>query len=379
MDEGRRLRILVVNWLDRENPQSGGAETHLHELFGRLVDRGHRVTALTSGWRGAPRRAVLDGIDVRRTGLRYTFSLAAPRYFRRHLAREAFDVVVEDLNKVPLFTPYWTSAPVLLLVHHLFGATAFREAGPPLAAATWLLERTVPRVFRDTPTVAVSESTRADLVRRGMAASSIEVVHNGIDLERFTPGGPELRAERPTLLYVGRIKRYKGIDLILQAVRLLQDMGVDVRLRVAGGGDHLPALQRLASRLELERRVEFLGFVSEERKLDLLREAWVHVLCSPKEGWGITCLEAAACATPTVASDSPGLRDAVVPGETGFLVPHGDVEALARRIGALVADRPLLEATGLRAYRFASRFAWDASADAFEGVLGRVVARGRLK
>ena len=75
--------------------------------------------------------------------------------------------------------------------------------------------------------------------------------------------------------------------------------------------------------------MRFLGFVSEAGKLALLRRAWALVFTSPKEGWGITNLEAAACGTPVIASDSPGLRESVRDGETGYLVPHGDVEALA--------------------------------------------------
>ena len=162
------MRILVVNWLDRQNPQAGGAEAHLHETFGRLARRGHEITLLASGWKGCDPRAELDGIGVHRTGARYTFSLAAPRYFRRALGDTPFDVVVEDLNKVPLFTRYWTSAPVVALVHHLFGTTAFQEASFPLAAATWLLERPIPFVFRTAPMIAVSASTREDLGRRGL-------------------------------------------------------------------------------------------------------------------------------------------------------------------------------------------------------------------
>ena len=102
------MRILVVNWLDRENPLAGGAEIHLHETFSRMVQLGHEVTLLTSGWSGCDTRVDLDGIAVHRTGTRYTFSLAAITYYLSHLSNESFDVVVEDLNKVPLFTPYWT-------------------------------------------------------------------------------------------------------------------------------------------------------------------------------------------------------------------------------------------------------------------------------
>jgi len=367
------LRILVVNWQDRENPQAGGAEIHLHEVFGRLAGRGHAVTLLASGWSGAAPRAVLDGIDVHRAGGRHTFSLAAPRYFLSHLRAVPFDVVVEDLNKVPLFTPAWTETPVALLVHHLFGATAFREASVPVAAATWLLELPVPRAFAGRPTVAVSESTRADLVRRGMDRSAIEVIPNGVDLEALTPDPEVDRFEEPTVLYLGRLRRYKRVDLVVRAVATLRSRGVRVRLFVAGKGDHLDALRRLTAKLGVEEAVTFLGFVSEERKLELFRRSWVHALTSPNEGWGIANLEAAACGTPTVASDAPGLRESVLEGRTGFLVPHGDVPTLADRIGVLLQDRELRGRLARAARSFAEGFSWEASTDAMEAFLVRVV------
>ena len=78
----------MVNWQDRQNPRSGGAEIHLHEVFGRLAER-HEVALLVSGWEGAPARARLDGLEVHRAGGRHTFSLAAPAYYRRHLRQPA--------------------------------------------------------------------------------------------------------------------------------------------------------------------------------------------------------------------------------------------------------------------------------------------------
>jgi glycosyltransferase involved in cell wall biosynthesis len=372
------MRILVVNWLDRANPQAGGAEEHLHQIFGRLAARGHEVTALVSGWPGCAPRTDADGLEIHRAGRRYTFSLAGPRYFRRHLADRRFDVVVEDLNKVPVFTRWWVDAPGVLLAHHLFGATAF-QAGPlPVALATWLLERAIPRAFRGVPTVAVSESTKEDLVARGLAPATIRVIPNGIELDRYTPDPEGVRSERPTILFLGRLKKYKRIDLVMQALRHLLDRGVDAELRIGGDGDQLPALRGEAARLGLGERVRFLGFITHEEKLTELRRAWLHVLTSPKEGWGIANLEAAACATPTVASDAPGLRESVVDGETGLLVPHGDVDALTEAIGGLIDDHARREAMGRAARRYAERFSWDASADALERLLGEVVAGSGL-
>lgn len=371
--DARGLRILVVNWLDRENPQAGGAETHLHETFGRLASRGHSVTALVSGWPGCRRRVELDGIDVRRAGRRYTFSVAGPRYVRRELAREPFDLVVEDLNKVPLFSPLWTSAPVVLLAHHLFGSTAF-QAGPfPVALATWWLERPIPLIYRAAPVVAVSESTRDDLVARGLRRERITVIPNGIDLARYTHV-EGAKTVSPTLLFVGRLKEYKRVDLVIEAVARLAGLGIEAELVVAGKGDQAESLRRLADRLGVAERVRFAGFVSEAEKVDLLRRAWVHVLTSPKEGWGITILEAAACGTPSVASDAPGLRESVVEGETGFLVPHGDVDALTSALARLIRNPEARAEMGGKARAYAERFSWEASADAFEALLKRVAA-----
>ncbi len=364
-----------MNWQDRLNPRAGGAEIHLHEVFGRLAARGHHVTLLVSGWPGAPQREIIDGMDVHRTGGRHTFSLAAPAYYRRHLRDLEFDVMVEDLNKVPLFTPLWGRHPLVLLVHHLFGATAFAEASIPFAAATWLLERPLGLFYRRVPAEAVSRSTAEDLVRRGLDPDRIRVIPNGVDLGFYAPDPSVQRFERPAILYLGRLKRYKRVDLVLRAAARLRDDGVEARVIIAGQGDYAPALARLRDKLGLTDLVEMPGFVSEEQKRDLFRRAWVHVLTSPKEGWGITNLEAAACGTPTVASDSPGLRDSVAPGESGFLVPHGDVDALAARLRQLIMDAGLRDRLGRSARTFAERFSWDRAASDTEAHLLEIAGR----
>ena len=367
------MRILVVNWMDRTNPQAGGAEIHLHETFGRLAARGHRVTLLCSGWAEGESRDRLDGIEVHRVGGRYTFPLHARGYHRRHLAG-SFDVVVEDLNKVPLFTPFWGDTPTVPLVHHLFGRTAFREASFPVALATVVLEWPLAAAFQGRPAVAVSESTRQDLIQRGFDGDRIAVVPNGLDLDTYVPDPHEPPFDEPTLLYLGRLKRYKGVDLVLEALARLRAAGPDeARLLVAGKGDDEARLRQRTSELGLDDAVSFLGYVSEEEKRTLFRRSWVHLLTSPKEGWGITVLEAAACGTPTVASDAPGLRDSVRDGVTGLLVPHGDVDALAAAIGGLLRDPDRLRAMGGAARDFARGFSWDRTADALEGILERVV------
>jgi glycosyltransferase involved in cell wall biosynthesis len=353
------VRIVVVNWQDRENPQAGGAEIHLHEIFGRVAGMGHDVTLLCGGWPGCPARARLDGIDVHRVGTRHTFALHARRYWTRVLAPTRPDVLVEDINKVPLFTPRWGARRTVAVVPHLFGATAFQEAPWPLAAAVWLAERPLPIAYRGVPFEAISESTRDDLVTRGVPPAGIRVIYCGIDTAHFTPA-PERRSATPLFAYLGRLKRYKGVELVLRAFARVRHP--EARLLVAGTGDHRETLERLAASLALSDRVRFLGFIGEDEKLDLLRRAWALAFASPKEGWGITNLEAAGCATPVVASDSPGLRESVRHEETGYLVPHGDVAAMAARLEAIAASPALVASLGAQARRFAESFTWERAA-----------------
>src|SRR5690606_35628933 len=165
----------------------------------------------------------------------------------------------------------------------------------------------------------------------------------------------------------------KRVDLILQAAAKLRAEGMHFRLIIAGRGDAADDLRALRNRLGLEDVVAMPGFVDEEEKRQLFRRAWVHVLTSPKEGWGISNVEAAASGTPTVASNSPGLRDSVRDGETGFLVPHGDVAALARQLRRVLEDPTLRERLGAGARRFAERLSWDSAADRTERHLDEVL------
>jgi glycosyltransferase involved in cell wall biosynthesis len=353
------VRVLVVNWQDRENPQSGGAEIHLHEIFGRLASWGHGVTMLCGGWPGCAPRATLDGLDVHRVGTRYTFPFLARGYWRRALRAAAFDALVEDINKVPLYTPRWGARNVIGLVPHLFGETAFDELGVALGSAVWLAERPLAVAYRSTPFEAISDSTADDLVARGIRRERIRVIYPGVACDRYTPS-PAARSASPTFAYLGRLKKYKGIDIVIRAFARLTDPAA--RLEIAGSGDYRGALEALVTSLDLTGRVRFLGFVTEEEKQALLRRAWALALASPKEGWGLTNLEAAASGTPVVASNSPGIRESVRDGETGFLVEHGDVSAFADRLGRLAAAPRLVASMGVTARTFAETFTWDRAA-----------------
>lgn len=368
------MNILLVNWQDLRNPHAGGAEIHLFELFTRLATAGHRVRLVCSGFDGGAAVEEVAGIEVHRTGGRMSFALRGRWAVRRALRAERPDVVVDDVNKLPLCIPTLTDLPVYAIVPHLFGTTAFQEVSWPMAATVWAAERLIPGCYRRAWFHAISESTRDDLVGRGIPASRIAVIHPGVDADRYAPDPAASRFDPPRFVYVGRLKRYKGVDILLRAMVLARRERPDLELAIAGSGDDRARLERLASDLQLGGAVRFLGFVDEATKLALLRGAVANVFPSPKEGWGITVMEAAACGTPSIASDSPGLRDSVRDGSTGVLVPHGDAEALAAAMLRLANDASLVHRLGSAARRHALTHSWDAAAGQVEAHLRELAA-----
>ncbi|HEY7897169.1 MAG: glycosyltransferase family 4 protein [Gemmatimonadales bacterium] len=353
------MRILVINWQDRQNPHAGGAELHLHEVFGRIAARGNDVDLLCSGFPEASRDAVLDGIRVRRVGSRFSFPLHVRGEYEALAAEREYDIIVEDLNKIPLYTPRWKPRRLVVITHHLFGATAFREESLAVAAATWLAERPLGRGYRGVDFEAVSVSTRDDLVSRGIPSNRIRVIYNGVDVESLTPD-PNVRSKIPLFSYLGRLKRYKRVDLVIRAFALLD--GRDARLEIAGKGDDRDRLEALVAKLNIEDRVRFLGYITEQEKRELLRRSWATILASPKEGWGISNLESAACGTPVIAADSPGIRESVVDGDTGFLVAGSDVAAYAAAMRGLLDSPEMVTTLGTNARRFAETFTWERAA-----------------
>jgi len=350
--------LLAVNFRDPGHPEAGGAELHLEEILLEAVRRGWRVTWLASGFPGGAPESQHRGMRVVRRGSWWDFNLVVPGVLRREFSAPAPDLVVEDINKAPCFTPWWTRAPVAAIVPHLFGATAFLEASAPVAAYVVLLEALIPTGYRSAPFLAISESTRDDLVRRGIEAARVSVVHCGMDHDTYHQDPAAGKSPDPTIVFIGRLRRYKGVDWVMRAMPRVRARVPGARLVVVGDGPFRPALEQHAHALGVSGAVDFRGFLPRAEKVRAVQQAWVLVQPSPKEGWGLTVVEAGACGTAVVAADSPGLRDSVRRDETGLLVPYGNDARLADALARVLEDAPLrtrLEAAGRV---WAGRFTW---------------------
>lgn len=372
----RKRRILAVNWRDRKNPEAGGAETHLHEILERWAADGDEVTLLCAGFPGGAEEEHYAGLRILRAGNAWNANFALFFRARRLLRQESFDCIVEDVNKIPFFLPLLSSLPHLLLIPHLFGTTVFRETNPLFAFYVWLFELPIPRVYRNSGVIAISPSTRDDLLARGMKRDRVRVSYCGFDSKPYEREDPPEKGKSPRLVHLGRLRKYKGADRVIRSFARIREEMPEARLEIVGDGPELPALRKLSSKLKLDKSVTFHGFMSLEDMVNLLYRCHVFLNSSPKEGWGLTVIEAAACGVPAVASDSPGLRDSVEDGKTGILVPPDDTEAMAEATLELLRSPERREEMADRAAGRAREFSWNRSAREAGELLDRLMESG---
>ena len=375
------------------HPAAGGAEKHLHRIFGKIVEMGHTVVLFTTTFPGAKEREVVDGIQVIRKGGDLMFQLTVALNLKKLDREFNFDVVVEDLNKLPVFAHWFVRKPLLVQMHHLWRKSIFAEAIFPIAFMVWFFERIIPFFYRTQNFVVVSPSTKKELAEIGVDESRISVIYNGSEMPNF-PGenlatsaaescenaaNPVTSAANPYFIWLSRVHRYKGIWTALEAFEKFSTKHPEVKLYVVGDGPLLKKLPTWIQSHGLDGKVELTGFVSAARKYELLSSSLALLQTSYKEGWGLTVMEAAQLCKTTIASDVPGLCDSVRDGETGILFPSGDAAACASAMEKIYSDAELRASLGENAKRYALTFSWEKSARETLELLERTIERSVRK
>jgi len=356
-----KLKILIINWQDITNPFGGGAEVHLHEIFKRVYQKGHDVTLLCSKYQNAKHKETVDGIRIIRVGKRNFFNFAVPRVYKQLIKEKNFDVVIDDINKIPFYTPLFVKKPLIGIIHHLFGNSIFIEASLPAALYVNFAERLIPPIYKKIPFTVVSESTKQELLKKGFLEENIHIIHNGVDTLTYKKINTE-KNSNPLIGYLGRIKKYKSVDHLLIAFKAVLKEMPDIKLVIMGDGDYLAQIKKLSSSLKVNHAINFTGALDEEKKICYLNKTWFTVNPSPKEGWGLTVIESNACGVPVIAADSPGLRDSVVNGKTGLTYDYGDCNQLTELIIKLINNQQLRQQLSTNSLKWANNFSWDSSA-----------------
>jgi glycosyltransferase involved in cell wall biosynthesis len=314
-----------------------------------------------------------DGIEIIRQGNKLSVYLEAPRFF--HARRKGgirYDVIVDAMNTVPFLSPlYVRDATVVALIYQLTGEIFLKEFVRPLGRLLYSVERSsyVPLCLRRADlVVTLSSSNKAELlgVCPDLAPEKINIVPPGVDHDSFNPG---YKSSEPLLLFMNRLVRYKQPEHLIMAMKRICKQVANARLNIVGtpaSAKYATHLSNLTKSLGMAERVSFrLSPPFKSGKIPLLQRAWVHVLPSVKEGFGLSILESAACGTPTVGYDVSGVRDAIINGKTGILAAPGDIGSLASHLVDLLTNADQLEHLRVQAMKWAASFSWDYAADQF--------------
>jgi glycosyltransferase involved in cell wall biosynthesis len=352
--------MLWFNWRDIRNPEAGGAEVFTHETMKRLAKRGHEMILFTSRFKDCQLNENINGVDIIREGNKYTVYSEAKHYLKAY--KHHYDLMIDEINTRPFFIPKFVrEKQVIALIHQLAREFWFYETKFPLNyIGYYYLEKKWLSKYKDTVTLAVSDSTKIDLEELGF--KRVFIVPNGVNVTPLS--NTKEKEANPTIVFMGRLKKAKLPDHALQAFSIIKREIHDAKMWIIGDGSFRKELE------SFERKdVTFYGYISNEKKYELLSRAHIILVPGVREGWGQIVTEANAMGTPAIGYDIPGLRDSIRHGETGITIMEKTPPAMAQQAISLLRDSDLLSKYSRNALEFSRQFSWDKTVNLFEKVL----------
>jgi glycosyltransferase involved in cell wall biosynthesis len=380
--KAKASHVVILNWRDSRHPQAGGAELYAESVARRMARHGTKVTFLTSAVRDAPVSETVEGVEIRRRGSRFTVYLHALLWLWRH--RAEITGVIDFQNGIPFFAPLTvpSSTPIVCVVFHVH-QEQFNTYFPwPMNRIGQWLEGPVARwVYGQRALVVISPSTRTEVRHKLRLKGPIFVVPCGMDVPVVDGGAVAERAPTPRIACVGRLMPHKQMNLLIASLPEVLAEFPQLKIDIMGTGTVEETLKSQAVDLGVDGAVSFHGKVSDETRDRLFAEAWLTVNPSAGEGWGLSVLEANACGIPAVAFRVPGLQDAVVDGETGWLVEKdGSLSSAITKALQTLSNPEQARGFRHRAIDWAGQFNWEWTTLRIEALLGHEADRlGRLR
>ena len=314
--------VHMLGWRDLDDDEAGGSEVHAHNIASIWAQSGVQVTMRTSAAVGQPSSTVRDGYKVSRKAGRYgVFPRSALAEITGKLG--PCDGLIEIWNGMPFGSPIWWRGPRAIWLHHVHGPMwAMTLPGPVAKVGVAIEEKIAPPFYRHQPIVTLSPSSKKELVEDlGFDADRVSVITPGVD-PFFTPG--ETRSATPLAVAVGRLAPVKDFPRLIRIMAGVRKNVPDLELVIVGEGFERDLILSTIAEYHAQDWVQLAGRVSDEELRSLYRRAWVAASASIREGWGMTLTEAAACGTPTVATNISGHADAVDVGRSGLLATTDD-------------------------------------------------------
>lgn len=354
------MRILWFNWRDIRNPEAGGAEVITHEVMERLVKKGHEMTLFTARFKGCELNENINGVDIIREGNKYTVYKRSQDYLKAY--KHNYDLVIDEINTRPFFTPKFVGEKkVIAVIHQLAREFWFYETKFPLNyIGYYYLEKKWLSNYKNTTTVALSNSTKIDLEELGF--KSVFIVPPGLNVVPLSK--VKEKEAKPTLVFMGRLTKAKRPNHALEAFSIIKREIPDAKMWIIGDGYFRKKLE--SSNIK---DVTFYGYISNEKKYDLLTRAHIILVPGVREGWGLIVTEANAMGTPAIGYDVHGLRDSIRNGETGITISEKTPSAMAKQAISLLRDPNRLFNYSNNALEFSRQFSWDNTANLYENII----------
>lgn len=354
------MNILIFNWRDIRHGWAGGSEQYIHELAKGWVKSSNKVTLFCGQdvEKDLPAEEIIDGIHIIRKGGRFTVYLWAIIFYFKRL-RKGVDIIVDVENGIPFFTPLYSRKKKICLVYHVHGRQFFVELPFIIGLVGFIFERYFFSIlYSSMKIMAISKSTEKELVKLGFKKRNIAIINPGVEIN--DKGIDSIKKYvKPVVLYLGRIKRYKRIDTLINIFPRIIERNPSTRLIIAGWGSEAPFISDVVMKNKYRKKIELLGPVSEREKKELLSKSWVFINPSIHEGWGISVIEANLLKTPAVSFRVPGLSDSIQNGKTGLL---SDTESdMANNINELLENNDLRKKMSSASRKWALQFKWENS------------------
>jgi len=352
------MNILILNWKDIKNPTSGGAEIVTFEHAKRWAKKGHNVTWLVSAFKNGKESEVIEGVTIKRFGNIYGVYLYAPFFYL--FSGQKFELVIDEVHGIPFFTPLYIRKPVVVLIHEIANEIWDYMYSFPFNYLGKFLERVYLRLYRGRMFWTASSYTTNELIKNGISKKNIIAIpcpSNAVALDKIPRKNKNI-----TIVSVSRIVKMKGIEDVIDAFGFLKKEIDNAKLIIIGDGEksYVNFLKKeKVKKAGLGRSVEFVGFVDEDKKLDILKRSHLLFHASVKEGWGIVVIEAASRATPSIVYNVPGLTESVKNDVTGIVVLENRPDIMADAAIKLLKNKKKYEKLQLNALKYAKELNWD--------------------
>lgn len=369
-----RITLLFLSWRDIKSPKHGGAEVFTHEMLKQADHSKFRIIHFSPMFEGASEDENIDGVRYIRKGTVISVIFEAAKFYGANKNR--INYVVDQCNTHRFFTKFWVPKEKrIFFIHQLTREIWYHQSGFPVNIIGSMTESALLGLNKKDPTMTVSPSTKQDLVDAGFSENTVTILPEGLDFNAWPESSFEPKEKDPTFIYVGRYSHYKGIHHAIEAFGKIKETYPNAKFWVVGKKNKSychKVLEPLCVEYNLsfgppeaQADVTCWGFVSEEKKLELMSRAHAMVFPSIREGWGLIITEAAAVGTPSIVYNAPGTRDAVDFGNAGFMCRENTPESLASMMKESIENQTSYEDMKQKAHNFAKGFNWKNTAKAF--------------